>query len=384
MKADIVYIQYTNPACYPPLQHSSRMFANAGMKVLFLGTGSGGSSNSFEFPAHENVTIRRWNFQKPGILQKIHYICFCFWVGFTAWLTGAKWIYASDMFSCPAALLGQTIFGLKIIYHEHDSPSYSSDKIGWFGRVQLYFRALLAKSADIVIFPNEDRAKIFRKQTNRLEKVYIVWNVPSIEEIDRFSVEVPKKRKLFYHGSLNEVLLPLSILDALVLLDSSILLEFAGYSAGLNFDYGKWYVEEANKRGLKGRVRYLGCFSRKDLLCHCSDAMVGLAVFPENSDNINIRYLAGASNKVFDYLACDLVNITSNGYDWKNLLIDRGFAVGCNVNSIWSISSAISEAFDLAVKGNPKKNNIRDVMKNDWNYEAQFSSVLSVVLEREN
>ena len=33
----ILYVQYTNPAAYPPLEHSSTILANAGWQVLFLG-----------------------------------------------------------------------------------------------------------------------------------------------------------------------------------------------------------------------------------------------------------------------------------------------------------------------------------------------------------
>ena len=31
----VVYVQYTNPAAYPPLEHSSRILADAGWQVLF-------------------------------------------------------------------------------------------------------------------------------------------------------------------------------------------------------------------------------------------------------------------------------------------------------------------------------------------------------------
>lgn len=39
-KNRILYIQYTNPAGYPPLEHSSRILAQADWEVLFLGTGA--------------------------------------------------------------------------------------------------------------------------------------------------------------------------------------------------------------------------------------------------------------------------------------------------------------------------------------------------------
>ena len=381
--ADIVYIQYTNPAVYPPLQHSSRIFAKSGMKILFLGGGSGGISNSFEFPPHENIEVRRWKFKRPGILQKFHYIGFCIWTSFVAWLSGAKWIYASDMLSCPAAVLGQTLFCLKIIYHEHDSPSYYSKNANFFNKIQLYFRKIIARSADIVILPNKDRADVFRQQTDRQGEINIVWNVPSLEEIELYSKKNNREKKLFYHGSLNETLLPVSILDALSELDSDISLVFAGYSAGLNYDYAEWYLEQANIRGLEGRVRYLGSFSRKDLLDECSNFMVGLALFPETSDNINIKFLPGASNKVFDYLACGLDLIITDTDDWRFLLAGSGVGYFCNSHDVEKISNAMKQAINKRISNNNGNCflKVKTKLVQEWNYENQFHNVYQRVFE---
>ena len=39
----ILYVQFTNPAAYPPLEHSARILADAGWDVMFLGTGALGA-----------------------------------------------------------------------------------------------------------------------------------------------------------------------------------------------------------------------------------------------------------------------------------------------------------------------------------------------------
>ncbi len=66
----ILYIQYTNPGGYPPLEHSSKLLADAGWQVLFLGTGASGA-DSLDFPPHERITVRRMPFEKPGFRQKL-------------------------------------------------------------------------------------------------------------------------------------------------------------------------------------------------------------------------------------------------------------------------------------------------------------------------
>src|SRR6516165_5639883 len=82
----ILYVQYTNPAAYPPLEHSSRILADAGWEVLFLGTGAYGA-NSLRFPVHPHVTVKQLAFCPAGMRQKLHYLTFCFWIlGWTvAW-----------------------------------------------------------------------------------------------------------------------------------------------------------------------------------------------------------------------------------------------------------------------------------------------------------
>src|ERR1041385_5473127 len=97
VRTRILYLQYTNPAGYPPLQHSSRILADAGWSVLFLGTGAApplqhssriladagwsvlflgtgaAGSGSLEFPAHQNIEIRRMPFCMAGWRQKLHF-----------------------------------------------------------------------------------------------------------------------------------------------------------------------------------------------------------------------------------------------------------------------------------------------------------------------
>src|SRR3989338_8323813 len=72
----ILYIQYTNPSCYPPLERSSRIFADAGNRVFFWGTRSY-KTGHLKFPAHKNIKVYLLPYCPPGSLQKIHFFFFC-------------------------------------------------------------------------------------------------------------------------------------------------------------------------------------------------------------------------------------------------------------------------------------------------------------------
>src|SRR3989442_1135290 len=118
----ILYVQYTNPAGYPPLQHSSRILADNGWHVLFVGTGAFGAGD-LRFPPHPNIRVKQMGFCTAGWRQKLHYAQFVLWVFTWALLWRPQRVYASDPLSCPAALLLNRFLRLRVMYHEHDSPA---------------------------------------------------------------------------------------------------------------------------------------------------------------------------------------------------------------------------------------------------------------------
>jgi len=62
----ILYVQFTNPAAYPPLEHSARLFADAGWDVMFLGTGALGADR-LEFRPHRRIQVKRMRFVPGGM-----------------------------------------------------------------------------------------------------------------------------------------------------------------------------------------------------------------------------------------------------------------------------------------------------------------------------
>src|SRR5437773_4592602 len=113
----ILYVQFTNPEAYPPLEHSSRQFANAGWEVVFLGTEAAGSE-ALRFPAHQAICVRRMKFYPPGVRQKLHYLLYAVWVLQWAILWRPQWVYASELLVCPIAWVLSFLPGVRVVYHE--------------------------------------------------------------------------------------------------------------------------------------------------------------------------------------------------------------------------------------------------------------------------
>jgi glycosyltransferase involved in cell wall biosynthesis len=376
----ILYIQYTNPACYPPLEHSSRILANAGWKVLFLGTEAPGA-DSLRFPPHKSVTVKRLPFCPAGFRQKIHYLIYCFWVVSWTVVWRPRWLYASDLLSCPIALALALIPGRRVIYHEHDSPPAKSAANGP-GRLALWTRRLLAERAECSIVPNESRAQHFQAGREKSHsRVLCVWNCPSRDEISKPRLRgCPKDIWLLYHGSIVPDRLPLSVLAALAKLPESVKLRVIGYETVGNSGYVDVIQAAARTLQISHRVNLLGLVpSRMELLHHCRQSDIGLTLMPMATDDLNMLAMTGASNKPFDYLCCGLALLVSDLPAWRKIYVDPGYAVACNPDDPLSIEQALRSLLDDPVKMREMGERGRRRIESEWNYEMEFAKVYEVL-----
>ena len=138
----VLYVQYTNPAAYPPLQHSASILAAAGCEVRLVGTAIAGERLTFE--QSDRVRVALMPFEPGGWRQKVHYAQFASWVAAEARQWRPDWVYVSDPLACPAALALRRLTGARFIYHEHDSPSPDVGAQSTFMRVVLRARRALA------------------------------------------------------------------------------------------------------------------------------------------------------------------------------------------------------------------------------------------------
>ena len=127
----ILYLQYTNPGGYPPLQHSSTILAESGWRVRFLGAGMG-PADVLRLPPHPRVDVRMLPFAAGALRQ--------------------RWVYASDLYSTPVALLLSYLPGVRVLYHEHDSPQGTRGRSA-FVRACLAARRRLGARAGVCVLP---------------------------------------------------------------------------------------------------------------------------------------------------------------------------------------------------------------------------------------
>lgn len=378
----ILYLQCTNPAAYPPLEHSSRILASRGWRVRFVGA-SFPEVASLRFAPHPGVEVRQIRFRSPGIVQKLQYLWFLAWCVLQALLWRPRWVYASDPLVAPAALVVSWLPWVRVLYHEHDSAAPGD---GGSGVMALCLRARrrLARRARVCVLPNAERAAAFAEDTGTRAPVHVVWNCPERHEVrPPRGAEVGPMRVL-YHGSVVEDRLPLTVVDAIAALPDAAELVVAGYEPAGGIGWGERLRERAAQLGVPDRVRVVGPVPlRHDLLALCHTCDLGLAFMPLRSGDFNLRTMAGASNKAFDYLACGLALVVSDLPDWRAMFVEPGYGFACSPEDPEALARIL--AWGAANRGRLREmgEEGRRRVAAEWNYEAQFAPVYARLSESE-
>lgn len=366
----ILYIQYTNPTAYPPLENSSRIFGDAGWMVSFLGIQSRGTSNLLRFCSHPAISVELMPYCAPGWRQKLHYLRFALWCIYKYLIERPQVVYASDIWSYPIAVFLTYLPGPIVVMHEHDTPALVGSRVL---RLVSWFRLQLIKRAHACICPQANRAAALAEQ--KPKNLFVVHNCPLTKDWaqkERTNFDV---LRLWYHGSIGAPLLPLQVLHAIRQCEFPIHLTFAGYETIGSEGYVDKFMKESQTLGLQSRVTFLGPIPHKQLLAKAAENHIGLVLF----DMKLLEPMVGASNKPFDYLAAGLAMLVPNTPEWEQFFVAKGCAVSCEPNNVDSITDALgrfridpSLITHCAQKGT-------QLLTSEWNYEYQFRPVFDFV-----
>ena len=383
----ILYVQYANPGAYPPLEHSSRIFAADGWRVLVLGIGLRGTE-ALRFASHPKIQMRTLKYCRPGWRQKFHFLWFALRVLLTELRWRPDWVYASDPLSCPAAWMLSFLSRWHLIYHEHDSPSAGvSDQslpVSQFMRFVLWTRRQVARRAAFCVLPNARRAELFKLSTKTQRPVVCVWNCPARAEAKSVVASTVQGDEfiLFYHGSIVPARVPLVVLEAISMLPHKVRFHLAGYETIGHPGYVAALQMEAERFGVRDQFEYLGAFPREKLLPLCRKATVGLSLMAESTSDLNEQTMVGASNKPFEYLACGLPLLVSDLAEWKKAFVEPGYALACCSSDAKSIAKALRWFIEHPEQTREMGERGRLRILTEWHYEAQFQKVQEKMMKR--
>jgi glycosyltransferase involved in cell wall biosynthesis len=367
----VLYVQYTDPAGYPPLEHSARLLAARGWDVLALGIRD--PQQPVSLPAHPRIRLKMLRRARGRVAVRAQYLTYLAWVAVTAWWWKPVCVYASDVTAAWPALLAARWSGARLVYHEHDAPV-----VGRGTRRLLDKRREAALRADACVVPSAGRAEALRRDTG-VTRITVVKNCPTLDEITPERGPAAGPIVALYHGSIVPARLPLAVVDAIAALPS-VRLVIAGYETIGSPGYVDALKTHAASLGIGDRLEYLGVIPlRADLLTACGRCDVGFALMPMEATDLNERAMAGASNKAFDYLACGLALIVSDLADWREMFADAGLARVCDPRRVESIAAALrAYATDPAAMRAMGERG-RQRIAADWHYEREFAPVLAVM-----
>lgn len=373
----ILYIQYAPSGGYPPLVHSSRMLAERGWEVQFVCAGSYGTQGLDIEPA-AGISVNQLLAAGTGWHQRLAYLRFCREVLGTAARWRPDWVYASDTLAALPALLVTRLRRLPVVYHEHDAPSGAAG--GPLTRLCVRLRRRLARQARLCVLPNAERAALFATETGGARTV-VVWNCPRRAEVSaarRPNAGAPLLT--YYHGSINRLLVPESLLMAVGGLGDRVRLRVVGYETIGARGYLDNLRQIVRKAGLADRVELRPATTRAGLWSESRGGDVGFGCMPMETADVNHRHMVGASNKIFDYLAQGMALLVSDLPEWRAAFVDAGLARPCDPSDARSIAAALRWCVDnrdeVCAMGERGRQRVLD----EWNYDRQFTPVLEALV----
>jgi glycosyltransferase involved in cell wall biosynthesis len=385
MTRRILYVQFTDPAAYPPVEHSSSLLAERGWQVSILATGMLGDLE-LQLRPFPRICVKKMGFVQGGWAQKLQYLVFFCWTLYWTLRWQPQWIYASDPLACPVVWWCQKFIGGRVLYHEHDSPDLGQAHT-WFMRQVFAYREKLARNAELCVLPQQERLHRFLEATGRTKPAYCVWNCPRLDEIAVLNPDDTQNEShaeypliIYYHGSITPTRLPIKLIVATSRFKGAIRVRIAGYETLGSIGYIAELTELAAKHGAAGSVECLGTIpSRKKLLGLASKAHIGLSLMPKQSEDFNMQRMVGASNKPFDYMACGLPLLVSNLPEWISTFVKAGFAIACDPDDPDSIEAALRWYLEHPEQRREMGQKCKVKIRRAWNYENEFARVLEAI-----
>jgi glycosyltransferase involved in cell wall biosynthesis len=386
-KQKVGMILYMNPDYYPPTVNAAHLLSEHFDVVLIC---RNYDPPDGEYPS--NVSVHRLG-RYSSIQERMsasplakfwEYLNFVFQA--RRLLKGISLIYAYDAYGYTAAYCCQQSIpkAIPLIYQNHEIEANLlgfSSLAGWIQRAE---RAWIGQ-ANLVIFPDKDRADFFQEITGLKEPPTIVPNFPrkSFFVLPEDWVSAIQKRwdsnTLFYRGSISETSAMREIVFAASLLkqfNQNTQVKFVGF---LNQTERRSLESWVKQAGMSDSFSYLGILPYKDLQPLTVLATVGFALYKNTSfDRVAC---ASACNKIYEYAACGLPVIVSDFPTYREYLADESWVRFADPEDPMAIASAVKDILSNCEHYREMCLAARQAFEQKFNYESVFSPLLSKIEE---
>ena len=384
VREKIGIVIYANPDHYPPIISIVQLLSRA-YDIIILCRNQG--EEEYAYP--NNVTLYRLGKlktprEKEAQNPLIRFLEFLFFNVCTIFLLSfhcCRLVYSFDSYGLVPGFIASRLPRRKpLLYHHLD---FWGVRYGvCLGGFITHLEKSLSRYAEIIVFPDINRAKLFQKMTGIARMPEIVMNTPllqtqlptnTLEEFLKSKGLSAKTKIILYQGSisegnsLSETLRSMRYWpeDAVFVLGGRIYEQFMVK-----------FKNEIEKLQLSDRIFLLPLVSHEKIFSYTVGASVGLALY--NYPDINRVFVVGASNKIFIYLSMGVPVIVNDTPNFRSVL-DSSVAYFVDPNSPAAIAGAINSAFYDQETYRRKSQAARLKHLETFNYEHQFLPVLEYI-----
>jgi glycosyltransferase involved in cell wall biosynthesis len=272
-----------------------------------------------------------------------------------------------------------------LIWHFHELVLHA-DGGGYLTRRSVKLSLENGHCPDLVIFPDQFRAESFKAATALARPPSVVFNCPRLlREVPQETLTEKLKGLglpavgpiIYFHGWIGPNNFLENLVRALSGTSGSTTLVLVGPVAET---YKKSLMKEAETCGVGRRVIFLGLIPLAQLDGFAAGASVGVSLFSPTTDDLNLRFLAGASNKRFQYMAVGLPQVANSGPGMIDIIEKPGCGLLVNPASVEEIGRAITRLLKDQALRQRMSESARRAHLNEFNYENQFAPVLEKIL----
>jgi glycosyltransferase involved in cell wall biosynthesis len=366
-------IFYNNPDEYPPIINGVRLLAQAGWHVNLL-CRDNGKQWKVEYPKEVRVERIRAN-EKSSWLE---------YLGFLRQVLlrnhkRSRLFVGHDMHGLLPARLLASRFRRPLVYHCHDFADRNhSAPLG--SRVVRAFEQRFARTANLLIVPDKERASVMEAALRMKHPALIVANAPLLRPANQNEL---LRQTLAAKGLKSErILLRQGRIGVGHAIDATVRsipfwakpewsFVVMGFGEG---DYLDHLTSVAKRQGVGEQFVILPAVGYDHVAAYTAGADAGHALYePIHVNNVHITT---ASNKIMEYMAAGLPLLVSDTPALGELVEKFSCGVTANERSSESIAAAVNTLLGCPVRAAQMGKAGRRVFEEVFCYDRQFAPVL--------
>lgn len=377
----VAFVLYSDPMIYPPTMNAAAILAEHGMRVdIFCKR----YPTQEEIPVPEGVRLLYRGPLRRGLQLRGDFACFCLRVAREAAKRKYAWVFSYDMMGSLPGYLASRAARSRWVYHNHDITSVSR-RLGFYAALKALERRC-ARRADAVVFPQRRRAAMFAEEANLSASPLIVMNGPRRRwaHVDRIDAEVSELKRrwgkvVIYQGGLNWKRGLRKAIESMPFWRPEAALCLIGKS-DLEPSFPNQARQLARSLGVGERllVKPVVPYHLLPMVTRACDVGVGVLSTTDDA-SLNVKLLAGASNKLAEYMACGLPVVVPHTGEYRRYVAEPGLGVVVDPADPRAIAKGINSLLGNETLRQRIARRAVKAFRERLNYDVQFQPVLDMV-----